>query len=215
MYCKGVGVEKDWGQAVAWYRKSAELGNVKSMLLLGLLLRDQKGEGVPCEAVGWIRKSAGGGCVEGMVEWGHMLLWGRGVEVDRTQACAWYRRAAAESAPAGMVGVGVCMMLGYGAEQNVEEAMRWLRKGAEGDHVVGMVGYGSGLVYGLGDEDVATGMEWLRKAARRGTGEAVELLRRVGSPCMSAGRDEWATREWVARAAEMWGRSETEIVWRT
>ena len=56
LYLVGVGVQKDYVEAAAWFRKAAEQGHAGAALLLGE--RYDLGEGVPhdaVEAVTWYR----------------------------------------------------------------------------------------------------------------------------------------------------------------
>ena len=59
MYYLGTGVEKNYAEAVKWYRKSAEHGNFNAMELLGSMFEQGKGvEQDYEEAVKWYKKAA-------------------------------------------------------------------------------------------------------------------------------------------------------------
>jgi TPR repeat protein len=49
MYEKGLGLPQDYGEAVKWYRKAAELGHAEAQHNLGLM--NEKGLGVPQDFV--------------------------------------------------------------------------------------------------------------------------------------------------------------------
>ena len=59
MYMNDLGVEKDYAEAVKWYRKSAEQGNANAQNILGIMY--EKGNGVEkdyVEALKWYNKAA-------------------------------------------------------------------------------------------------------------------------------------------------------------
>jgi PQQ-dependent catabolism-associated CXXCW motif protein len=89
------GVAQDLPQAVAWYRKAADLGNAPAMFHLGVAYENAKGvkEDWP-QSVVWYRKAADLGNAQGMSFLGYALEYGRGVARDDTEAAQWYRRAA-------------------------------------------------------------------------------------------------------------------------
>jgi hypothetical protein len=98
-YESGVGVDKDYKRAVAWYRAAARSGNTFGMTSLGAMY--EYGNGVDKdykEAVNWYRKAAetgsDQGSRDGMYYLGTMYERGYGVEQDQQQAIAWYRKAA-------------------------------------------------------------------------------------------------------------------------
>jgi len=94
-YSEGSGVEKDWQQAVYWFRKAAEQGYSVAEYNLGL--RYQKGEGVKRDyeqAMYWYQKAASQGVSNAMNNIGVLYKNGSGVKKDYTQAALWYQRAA-------------------------------------------------------------------------------------------------------------------------
>ncbi|MFN7098504.1 MAG: tetratricopeptide repeat protein, partial [Gammaproteobacteria bacterium] len=59
MYANGRGVEKDYGEAARWYRKSAEQGFAQAQHSLGWMYENGHGvEKDEAKAVKWYRKSA-------------------------------------------------------------------------------------------------------------------------------------------------------------
>ena len=59
MYAQGLGVQQDFGQALIWFRKSADQGDELAQFFLGVMYRD--GNGVwqdKSQALAWYRKSA-------------------------------------------------------------------------------------------------------------------------------------------------------------
>ena len=76
MYREGFGVAQSDAEAVKWYRKSAEQGNVFGQNNLGWMYEKGRGVGQSgTEAVKWYRKSAGQGN-----EWAQSKLEERGID---------------------------------------------------------------------------------------------------------------------------------------
>jgi TPR repeat protein len=78
----GLGVPKDYRQAAAWYRKSAEQGNVNAQLSLGNLYFE--GKHVPQDyeqALVWFRKAADNGNAPAQYNLG--LMYYKGMEFRR------------------------------------------------------------------------------------------------------------------------------------
>lgn len=99
-------------QAVGYYRKAAELGNVEAQFLLAKWY--DKGEGVPQnreKALFWYRKAAETSSSFSMESQEAKFILGRayetgdGVVQDKEQAFEWYRKAA-QGSGSGFVGLG-------------------------------------------------------------------------------------------------------------
>jgi tetratricopeptide (TPR) repeat protein len=74
-------------QAVQWYRKAADAGNVAAMVSLAALLKKQ---GKEDQAMQWYRKAADAGDADAMVNVGVLLA----EQGEKDQAVQWYRKAA-------------------------------------------------------------------------------------------------------------------------
>ena len=86
---------KDYAEAVKWYRKAAEQGNAEAQYMLGDCYR--WGTGVTkdyAEAVKWYRKAADQGYASAQYWLGYCYFRGDGVDKDKTEAVKWYRKAA-------------------------------------------------------------------------------------------------------------------------
>jgi TPR repeat protein len=97
MYGHGLGVKKDSGQAVSWYRKAAEQGNVDAQLKLASTYYG--GDGVKrdyAEAFSWLGKAAEQGNADAQFLLGSMYYEGDGMEPDSAEALKWFRKAAAQ-----------------------------------------------------------------------------------------------------------------------
>ena len=94
-YSIGLGVPKDYAQAVHWSRKAADQGDATGQHNLGS--EYSIGRGVPkdyAQAVHWFRKAADQGDANGYLLLGAMYHNGTGVPQDYVTAHKWYNLAA-------------------------------------------------------------------------------------------------------------------------
>lgn len=76
------------------YRRAADAGDVRSMLELGLLMRDTAGSAEDLEeSARWLKKAADNGSIPAMRELGQVLAHGIGVPRDRREAMQWLEKA--------------------------------------------------------------------------------------------------------------------------
>ena len=90
MYTMGIGVRRDNGKALCWYREATDQGYAEAQAALGAMY--QRGNGVPKDsaaAAGWYRKAAAQGVAEAQWLLGRMYVDGEGVPQDDVQAYAW------------------------------------------------------------------------------------------------------------------------------
>jgi TPR repeat protein len=80
-----LGEQGEEGQAVQWYRKAADAGDVAAMVSLGALLRKQ---GKEDQAMQWYRKAADAGDAGAMVNVGALLA----EQARRTRPCSGIAR---------------------------------------------------------------------------------------------------------------------------
>ncbi|OHC77182.1 MAG: hypothetical protein A3B62_05845 [Rhodospirillales bacterium RIFCSPLOWO2_01_FULL_65_14] len=94
-YAEGLGVEKNSGEALKWFKKATEQDEAVAQYGLGLLY--EKGEGVnedAAEAMKWFRRAAAQGYSRAEFKMGEAFERARGVPKDMAEAVKWYRRAA-------------------------------------------------------------------------------------------------------------------------
>jgi TPR repeat protein len=177
-YYNGEGVEKDYAEAVKWFRKSAEQGHAVAQYCLGVSY--DKGEGVPqdyAEAVKWFRKSAEQGHAVAQYCLGVFYYRGEGVEKDYVNAAIWFRKAAEQNDAEAQRNLGVCYYNGEGVEKDYAEAVKWFRKSADQGHADAQCYLGAGYAKGEGvEKDYAEAVKWYRKAAESGNMSAQYLL---------------------------------------
>ncbi len=95
-YAEGLGVDTDPEEAVVWYRRAGDLGNVLAQHNMGNVYA--AGTGVPQSdslAVEWWLKAAEQGDAIPQLRLGTMYEEGRGVDADLDEAIRWYRASAA------------------------------------------------------------------------------------------------------------------------
>ncbi len=108
MYWKGEGLAQNPAQAVFWFQKAAEQGNVVAQFTLGSMY--ESGQGVAldlAQAVAWYTKAADGGNGKSQYTLGMMYENGRGVPRDRLKGQESIRKS---------------------AEQGNEPAIGWMRE---------------------------------------------------------------------------------------
>jgi len=105
MYKYGLGVERDYGEAVRWFRLAAGQGNEGGLSNLGFMY--QKGLGVPqdyAEAVKWFRLAAERGEVEAQSSLSFAYDKGQGVRRNYVEAYKWASLAAAHGTERAITG---------------------------------------------------------------------------------------------------------------
>lgn len=91
----GRGCAVDYTQALYWYHKAADAGNMHSMNSIGICY--QKGQGVPqsdSQAVSWFEKACKSGNPEGAYNLAECYFSGTGVKKDIDQALKYWGEAA-------------------------------------------------------------------------------------------------------------------------
>jgi hypothetical protein len=131
MYQNGFGIAQDYGEAVKWYRRSAEQELPAGQFNLGAAY--QNGFGVEkdyVEAARWYRLSAEHGFAVAENNLGMMYHDGLGVKKDYAEAVKWFRRSAEHGYLHGQGWLGLCYENGQGVEKDLEQARLWYRKSA-------------------------------------------------------------------------------------
>ena len=134
----GRGVEKSTiREAIKWYQKSAERGNVIGQFMAGqrgismLPLRNSPARTKSLkESLAWIRKAAEQGHVRAQFELGQNYRIGRGVKKDDVAAAQWYRKASEQGLAIAQIRLGECYQLGKGVETDLMQAIYWFNSAA-------------------------------------------------------------------------------------
>jgi len=194
------GKEKDYAEAVKWYRKAAEQGDADGQCNLGVMY--ENGYGVTqdyAEAVKWYRKAAEQGYARAQCSLGVMYQSGNGVTWDNEEALKWYRKAAEQGYARAQCNLG-CY---YCAAIDEEEAVKWYRKAAEqGDaRAQNNLGYMYQKGYGV-TQDYAEAVKWYRKAAEQGNATAQWLLGNMYENGLGVTKDDEEAEKWYRKANE-------------
>lgn len=120
MYEKGLGVEKNDGQAIHWYRQAAEQGDESAQFNLGGLFNTTKNY---TEALRWYRKAADQGNSNAQFYIGLYYANGQGVVKDEALAFQWYAASAAQGNSTAQNNLGWMYQNGFGVTKNIDEAL--------------------------------------------------------------------------------------------
>eukprot|EP01006_Ploeotia_vitrea_P052431 TRINITY_DN67685_c0_g1_i2.p1 TRINITY_DN67685_c0_g1~~TRINITY_DN67685_c0_g1_i2.p1 ORF type:complete len:828 (-),score=363.34 TRINITY_DN67685_c0_g1_i2:58-2307(-) len=178
-YGSGLGVDKDVGDQVRWYRLAADNGHAGAQCSLGLCY--WHGIGVAkslTDAAMWYRRAADQGNAVAQSNVGACYKLGAGVDQSIAQAVQWYRRAAEQQYAAAQFNLGLCYDRGNGVRLDQAEAVKWFKRGAEQGHVMCQVKLGVSYLNGAGvdDADPEQAVRWFRAAAERGNKDGQSRL---------------------------------------
>jgi TPR repeat protein len=124
---------------------------------------------------------------------------GWGVRKNSRRAFEWYLQAARDGHPEALYFVGVSYLYGEGVTKDEAEAFQWLRRSAAAGDLTGAYMEALSVFEGRGTvKQPRIGMSMLVKAARRGSGAAMDFLASIS---MKKGRLR-AARTWATRAVE-------------
>jgi TPR repeat protein len=209
-------------EAVAWYRRAAELGHGGAARCLGAMYRDGSVAGDAREAATLFQQAArlgetaaladlqalidtGAVPVSAMTEaiaalpdgqywYGRLLLRQATGPEDQAEARRWIARAAESGMAAAKAVLAEMMLHGRGGLRHVPDAVRCFEAAAESGHLGAM--FALGVLYAGAEgvpRDLAKSEAWLREAAARGHAPArVELARFLAGGLYQSQRAGWA-----------------------
>ena len=124
-YYYGRGVQRDYAEAVKWYRMAAEQGHSGAQNNLGVCYRSGIGVQQDYEqAVIWYRKAAEQGRASAQLNLGNCYHNGYGVQQDYAEAVKWIRKAAEQGDTAAQFWLGICYENGHGVQQDTGMALQ-------------------------------------------------------------------------------------------
>jgi hypothetical protein len=124
-------VNKDYAEAMTWYRTAADQGDAAAEVDVGWLY--ENGWGVVQdyrEAMTWYRKAAGQGNATAQNNIGILYRNGWGVAQDYATAMTWFRKAADQGNAAAQRVIGFLYENGWGVAQDYAQAATWFRSAA-------------------------------------------------------------------------------------
>ena len=170
--------DKNYKEALKWFKKSAEQGNAYGQCMLGAMY--YKGEEVEQdykEALKWFKKSAEQGNAYGQWLLGTMYASGEGVEQDYTEALKWLKKSAEQGDADAQCVLGTMYASGEGVEQNYTEALKWLKKSAEQGNADAQFALGTMYYNGKGvEQNYKEACKRLKKSAEQGNAYGQCLL---------------------------------------
>ncbi len=131
MYQEGKGVAQDYQQAMRWFTKAAESGDVKAQFKLGIMY--DSGEGVVQDhrqSVRWFKKAAEAGDVDAQYNLGVIYANGKGVPQDYRSAMYWHTKAAEAGDAEAQNSLGVMYANGQSVPQDYMLAHKWFNLAA-------------------------------------------------------------------------------------
>jgi len=163
-------LDKDYAQAIKWYRQAADEGHAAAQYSLGCSY--SQGEGVAkdmYEAVKWWRRAAEQGYLEAQYNLGCSLSSGTGTVKDCAEAARWFHMAAQKGHAASMNNLGNCYINGDGVAQNAQEAVNLFYKAAQQGNAEAQMALGNCFNMGAGvAKDMREAVRWWKMAGERG-----------------------------------------------
>jgi len=133
MYANGVGLTRDYPEAVSWYLKAAEEGYAAAQRNVAALYWDGKGSAQDYEeSIRWFRKAADQGDPFAKNRLGDAYRIGQGVPQDFAKAIDWYCAAADSNYVDAMNKCGYGLLIGGpDVTPDLVEALKWLTLAVE------------------------------------------------------------------------------------
>ena len=136
-YEKGEGVAANRSEALKWYEKSADLGNVKAMLRLGHLYAE--GPSSPnnkTKSLHWYKKAADLQNVKAIMRLARHYALDATAADNTTESFNWYKKAANLGNAQAQYEVSVAYARGYGVDKDTTQALAWLNKAKESGYSI-------------------------------------------------------------------------------
>jgi TPR repeat protein len=123
LYFEGSGVQRNYGEAISWYRKSADQGYALAEASMGYIYL--QGTGVAqdyVEAIRWFNKAADQGNANAEYNLGSIYRSGKGVTQDFQKALYWYQKGASQGDANAEYGFGFMLFNGQGIPKDLAQA---------------------------------------------------------------------------------------------
>jgi len=173
--------EKNPNEALAWFKKAANAGQVLGHVQAARILMQGDGLNI-VEAYNHILISAESGLVDMQNELGLLYLSGSLGIRDSTAAASWFRRSAAGKFPAGAYNLAVLLEQGIGVPQNFDRAGQLYTLAANTGHVQSTTALGRFHAEGRGTkQDLPRAWALFSLALERGDKEAKSFIEQVAA----------------------------------
>ena len=120
-------------EAMIWYERAAQQGDVESSYSLGQMYLDGNisGKSEPDKAAQWFLLAAKGGEVQAAFKVGSLYATGTGIQKDEAESAKWYRAAAEQGWKPAQLQLGQLYESGRGVTQDPQEAAHWFVQAAD------------------------------------------------------------------------------------
>ena len=188
MYRQGLGVPKDYDEAMKWFKKAAKQGYAPAQdnigdMYAGLVERKNMSfrdhDKTMQEAVKWYRLAAEQGYAPAQNSLAGIYFSGYGVPTDRTEAMRLYKLAAEQGLIEGQINLANRYFdRGRSIEEKDEakateyyaEAAKWYKKAAEQGGITGQFELAKMYAEGRGvEKDEAEAVKWFKLEAEKGS----------------------------------------------
>ncbi len=203
MHRDGQGFTKDDAEAVMWFRKAAEQGDVTSLYNLGVALRDGAGvEKDADESVKSFQKAAEAGYGKAQLALGMIYEEGQLLNRKDDEAVKWFRKAAEQGITLAQSKLSMMYFEGRGVKKDGIEGAKWLRKVAEKGDMKAQ--YDLGVVFRDGQlvtKNETEAAKWIRKAADQGDPQAQFALGDLYRNGVGVPKDALEAYKWMLIAS--------------
>ena len=197
--------DKRFKEAIEWFRKSGEQGNVESQIFVAMRLL--KGESITkdeSEANKWFRLAAEQGNFFAQEQLGISLLQGRGIANDRQEAFEWFQKSALQGDSTSEYYLNVISLLNSGVIQHEEDAPKWYYQQSLADNPEAQYFRSIAIIEGICKEKYQNeSVNLMQKSANAGFAPAQYM---IGYYLMEGEKgfkqDKNAGEEWYRKAAE-------------
>mgnify|MGYP001552327323 CR=1 FL=1 len=215
MYENGLGVERDYTEAVRWYSAAADQGYAVAQRRLDGMYYDRalySGDHVDClkycetgeydSALVSCVAAAEQGFEVAQFRLGELYQYGHGVEQDISESVRWYRASAAQGYAEAQYKLGMFYRMGFGVTQSFLAAVGLYRAAAEQGHDEAQNNLGIMYDNGLGvEQDYAEAVRWYRAAAEQGYALAQNNLGIMYENGLGVEQDHIEAVRWYRAAA--------------
>jgi localization factor PodJL len=132
-FAEGKGVQQDFGEAVTWYKRSADHGFAVAQYRLGTLY--ERGLGVHADARQartWYAKAAEAGNIKAMHNLAVLSASRERGSPDYTTASHWFQQAAERGLADSQYNIAVLYETGLGVPRDLKQAYKWFSIAARG-----------------------------------------------------------------------------------
>ena len=160
--------------------QTAEKGDVKAQVGIGLLYDLGGSAQNYTEAAKWYRKAAEQGNAQAQYLLGELFRHGNGIDQNPAKAVEFYHKAAENGHIEAQAALGGMYLLGAGIDQNYTEAAKWIQKAAEKGNAVAQFWLCRMFFDGLGvSQDLVKALMWANLAATEGFDEAIKFRNNI------------------------------------